>query len=191
MTTFGELLEKSKDAIVKRWLKMALQSYSKEAVVAFAREKDPFANPVGHALRIGTEGAFESLRTGMESEEAANHLEEVIKIRAVQEFSPSQAVDVVFELKDAIRAELGNAVADAKIATELTEFERRIDRVALVGFDIFVRCREQLYELRVNEAKRRVSWVIKKMNERGEGPESDPDESTTSNGTNVRREGPQ
>jgi hypothetical protein len=73
----------------------------------------------------------------------------------------------------------------------LAEFERRIDATALVGFDIFVRCREQLYELRLNEAKRRVSWVIKKMNERGDGPESTPEEATTSNGTNVRREGPQ
>jgi hypothetical protein len=53
----------------------------------------------------------------------------------------------------------------------LVEFEAEIDRVALAGFDVFVECREQVSELRINEVKRRVSWIVEKMNERGSDPE--------------------
>ena len=63
------------------------------------------------------------------------------------------------------------ALGDARLLAELTELERQIDRVALAAFDVFVQCREQVYELRVNEVKRRVSWVVNRMNGRGLDPE--------------------
>jgi hypothetical protein len=74
-------------------------------------------------------------------------------------------------LKQAVRTELGKAAADPKIASKLVKFEARVDRIALAGFEIFVECREQLSELRVNEVKRRVSWILEKMNQRDLNPE--------------------
>ena len=88
------------------------------------------------------------------------------------EFSASQAVRFVFRLKEVIRAELGKSAKDPLIAAEIEKFERRIDRVALAAFDIYVECRERLCQLRVNEMKRRVSWVVERLNRRagsGEG----------------------
>ena len=164
-------MQKKKDAVVQRWLEDALATYPKDGSALFSREKDPFANPVGHSLRVGTRGIFDDLLDGTQSEKTRQHLHEIIKIRAVQQFSASQAVRFVFRLKEVIRAELGNAVRDPQLASELTEFEGRIDRMALAAFDIFVQCREQVCELRVNEAKRRVSWIVDKLNERGTNPE--------------------
>jgi hypothetical protein len=96
----------------------------------------------------------------------------------VQQFSASQAVGFVFRLKEAVRAELGEGARDARFASELAELDAQIDRMGLAAFDVFVQYREQAYELRVNEVKRRVSWVIEKMNGREVDPElaraSDP-----------------
>ena len=36
----------------------------------------------------------------------------------------------------------------------------------MIAFEIFVECRESVCELRINEVKRRVSWVMEKMNAR-------------------------
>jgi hypothetical protein len=192
MMTFRELLQENKDAIVQRWLEDVLATYPGESAAAFfGRRKDPFANPVGHCLRVGTRGIFEALLDGMDAEKIRQHLHEIIKIRAVQQFSASQAVCFVFHLKEAIRAELGKAVTDPRFSSELAKIDGQIDRIALVAFDVFVQCREQVCELRVNEVKRRVSWVVDKMNKRGFDPESARVKSgmRTSKGANVQREG--
>ena len=48
----------------------------------------------------------------------------------------------------------------------MAEVDDQIDRFALAAFDVFAHCREQLCDLRVSEMKRRVSWIMGKMNER-------------------------
>ncbi len=112
--TFGEVLLQSRDAVVKRWCEIALSAYPEEASAAFQRQKDPFANPVGHRLRTGTRVIFAALLDGMDDAKIRRHLHDIISIRAVQELPASQAVGFVFELKDAIRAELGESAADPR-----------------------------------------------------------------------------
>jgi len=169
--TFGELLQKNKNAIVQRWLDDALATYPGDASVAFKNQKDPFANPVGHSLRVATRSVFEALLDAADDDQICQHLHEVVKIRAVQQLSASQALEFIFCLKEAVPAGVGKAVRDSRFSTELAEFERRIDRIALAAFDVFVECREQLSQLRVNEVKRRVAWVLDKMGQRGVVPE--------------------
>jgi len=171
MSELRRLLRANSDAIVGRWLDCVLRTYAKDAAAAFARQKDPFANPVGHSLRVGTRAIFDSILAGEECDQVNRPLSEVIKIRAVQQFTASQAVGFVFLLKDAIRDQLGDVTSDAAIMAELEGLDRVIDRVALQAFDVFVECREQLCELRVNEVKRSVSWIMEKMNERNSNPE--------------------
>jgi len=189
--TFRELVQANKDAIVRRWFKDALSSYSEEASAAFSRQQDPFANPIGRSLREGTLEIFEALLNGMDAEKIGRHLHGIIKIRAVQQFSASQAVGFVFHLKEAVRAELGKAIGDPQFSSELAEFDGHVDRIALAAFDVFVQCRERLCELRVNEVKRRVSWVMDKMNNRDFDHEIAPvqSEARTSHVASEPREG--
>jgi hypothetical protein len=192
MMTLGKLLENHKDAIVQRWLDELLDAYGGDSGAAFRREKDPFANPVGHSLRIGTLGIFESLLGRKDDEQVRQLLRDIIKIRAVQQFSPSRAISFLFRLKDVIREELREAVGNPQLASEWAELDGRIDRVALAAFDIFVECREQVYDLRVSELKRSVSWVVERMNRDNDDSDVDPDRSAMKAIENVngQREGP-
>jgi len=172
MTTLGELLRNNRDMIVQRWFEDGLATYPEESVSAFKRQKDPFANPVGHSLRLGTRGIFDALLDGAGSDEIQQHLIEIVKIRAVQQISASEAIRFVFLLKQAVRAELGgDAVRDSQIVGELEAFDGEVDRVALVAFDTYVQCREQVSELRISEVKRQVSWIIDRVNRRNTDPE--------------------
>ncbi|MHC4675494.1 MAG: RsbRD N-terminal domain-containing protein [Planctomycetota bacterium] len=173
MMTLGQLLQENKDAIVQKWLDDVLASYPGDSSALFGRQKDPFTNPVGHSLRVGTRGIFEALLDGMDSEKIRQYLRQIVKIRAIQNFAASDAVYFVFQLKQAIRAQLGQAIREPQFCSELTKLEEQIDRIALEAFDVFVKCREQVCELRVNEVKRRVSWIVDKMNKNGLSPELD------------------
>ena len=182
MMTFAELLCQRKDAVVQRWVDAALATYGDKSSAALRRQKDPFANPIGHKLRTATPAIFQALLDGSDldgsdldgsgAEATGRQLHEIVKMRAVQQFSASDAVGFVFLLKDAVRAELPEATGNPQFAAELAALERRIDRIALVAFDVFVECREQVCELRINEVKRSVAWVVNKMAKRNGNKEA-------------------
>ncbi|MHC4767950.1 MAG: RsbRD N-terminal domain-containing protein [Planctomycetota bacterium] len=142
-----------------------LSTYPAAAAKTFARRKDAFANPVGHSLRVGTAGILTALLDGMDDAVIRQHLDEIIRIRAVQQLTATQAVGFVFRLRDAVRAELGPPGGDPTVLAELAEIDRRIDAIALAAFDVYASCREQVCELRINEVKRQVSVYVETQSE--------------------------
>ncbi len=168
--TFVETLEDQKEQIVARWLDEALSLYVKDASAAFGRQKDQFANPVGHRLREGTLAIFEAVLEGTDDEKIRQHLCEIVKIRAVQDFSPSSALGFILKLKEIVREETSRILGNVEISSEHQQFERKVDDVVLMAFDVYVECREQVFEMRTNEMRRSVSWMVDKLNKR----ESDP-----------------
>jgi hypothetical protein len=188
--TLRQLLLEKREAIARKWLEGVLATYPGDSPAVFAREKDPFANPVGHSLRVGTERILDVLLDGTDMAEIRESLREIMKIRAVQQFAPSEAVAFVFGLKEVVRAEAGAAAVDSQFSKELAELDAQIDRIALAAFDSYVECREQIYQLRINEVKRQVSWIVGKVNE--QEPESELvqiERKREDNGGEVRREG--
>jgi hypothetical protein len=157
---FRNILKENQSAIVERWLTDTLATYQSGAAELFRLTKDPFANPVGNALKKGLTGIFECLLAKRPLESTRGDLDEIIKIRAVQEFSPSRALSFVFLLKNAVRVELGRKIDNLKLLADLAQFESRIDQVALLAFEIYTNCREQVYNLRVDEVKRSVSAIM-------------------------------
>ncbi len=165
-----DVLQKKKAAIAERWLDRTLETYASRTSAFLKRKKDQFANPVGNTLRTDTRAVMDDLVEWLDEPENVSadrfcsHLENIIKVRSVQEFSPSQAVSFVFYLRQAIREELREELKDPALWTELARFEVQIDQLALFAFDIYSRSREKLYELRINEIKRTGYRLLKKAN---------------------------
>ena len=162
MALSARMREKS-SAVAQRWLADALAVYAADSAAAFQRQQDRFANPVGHALRVGRCAAVEAIVEGREPGEVCSHLDEIIKIRAVQEFKPSEAIGFVFLLKEAFGAELGRQNAAGALSSELAELDRRIDLIALGAFDIYMHYRGQVCELRIAEVKRNVGKLMERI----------------------------
>jgi len=53
---------------------------------------------------------------------------------------------------------------------ELMEFESRIDGLALMAFNIYMQCRETLFDVRVNEIRSRVSRILERACEKYGAP---------------------
>lgn len=155
MEITGILKERKKD-VLDRWFQEVADTYPGETPRFLRNKADRFANPLGHAVRQGLEGLLNGLLSGAGDDGLAPHLDEIVRIRAVQEFSPSEAVRFVFQLKGIVREEHGGRSGEA-LADELSEMETRIDRLALLAFDNYMSCRERLFEIRVKELKDTIS----------------------------------
>jgi hypothetical protein len=162
MASSARTREKS-SAIAQRWLAAALAAYPADSAAAFRRQRDRFANPVGHAATVGTRAAVEAILEGRDPEEICSCLDEIVRIRVVQELKPSEAIRFVFSLKEAIRAELAPQGAGGALSCELADLDRRIDLIALGVFDIYMRYRGQVCELRINEVKRSVARLTERI----------------------------
>ncbi|MBI4964684.1 MAG: RsbRD N-terminal domain-containing protein [Desulfomonile tiedjei] len=159
-----DFLSTNKTAILKRWLDLILETYPPDSRKFFATQQNRFANPVGANLSEGLEGLFDSLVHGTdpESDSFSDFLDKIVRIRAVQEFSPAKAVGFAFFLKTAVRESLAKGIHDPKLFQELLEFESRIDGVALLAFNIYMQCRETIFEMRATEIRNRVSRILER-----------------------------
>ena len=70
----------------------------------------------------------------------------------------------IFLLKKVVRESLEKEIRQNQIYGALLEFESTIDDLALFAFDIYVKCREQIYELKTDELKRMTYTLLKKAN---------------------------
>jgi hypothetical protein len=148
-----QLIEK-KTAILKKWFDAVADTYPDNTSGFLKKQKAQFTNPVGYTLAEGLEGLFEALLQGMIPDTVSTFLDGIVRIRAIQEFTPSEAVAFVFQLKKIVRKELGNAILQQPGMTdELAAFDTAIDDLALFSFDIYMKCREKIYELKANEAR--------------------------------------
>jgi hypothetical protein len=161
----AELLKQEQGAILAKWFRLILESYNPETASRLLTEKNQFQNPVGHTLRQGIEGVYAELVAGLDPEKVRVYLDLIIRIRAVQEFSPARAVAFVFLLKNIVREESKKEAWTNRITQDdLVEFDQKIDEMALLAFNVYSDCREKLYELRVNEVKNRSFRLLQRAN---------------------------
>lgn len=157
----AELLQRERTTILKTWFGHVLETYPEDTSRLLKSEKNPFANPVGSAIGEGLEGIFDQLMEDRPASSLVPFLDRIIRIRAVQEFSPSTALAFVFQLKSIVRDVLRKQLAKKELHTEWAAFESRIDRLALMAFDHYVQCREELFEIRVGELKRNRDAAVR------------------------------
>jgi len=149
------LLESKKSSIIKKWFEFVTDTYAPDAALFFKNQGDGFLNPVGGTTRNILEKLFEAILEKADADGIAVTLEPLIKIRAVQNFSPSKAVGFLFVLKTILRKELKKELKNIN-PEELELIDARIDSLALIGFDVFMQCREKIYDLKTNTERSKI-----------------------------------
>jgi hypothetical protein len=158
-----KLLQERKTPIVKRWIDAVTETYPDDTSRFLKKQKDQFANPVGYTISQGIEHLFDALLQGMLQDKVSAFLDSIIRIRAIQDFTPSEAVAFIFRLKKVIRQELGDDILKQQGMPEaLSTFDSTIDDLALYAFDIYMKCREKIYELKANEARNMTFRLLQK-----------------------------
>jgi hypothetical protein len=137
------------ETIAREWLERIAHTYPPDAARLIGHEQDAFRNPIGKTFREAAAILVAELLNGMNASRILAALESIIRIRAVQNFTPGRALAFILELKEVVKGKTTDLPIEVLCA--------RIDHMVLVAFDLYMKCREQTYEVRVNEAKRQVS----------------------------------
>ena len=164
------LIDKKK-SISERWFHLILETYPRETAKFIRKERDRFVNPVGVTLSEGMEALYEGLLKRVEADQISSPLEKIIQIRSVQDFSPSQAVEIVSLLKKAIQEEMKENKVEMNgmdvMIGEWFDLDSRIDQLTLMAFDIYTKYRERVYEIRINEIKKERDRTLKLLERTG------------------------
>lgn len=165
------LSQTERTKMLARWFDRIVDGYPAETARFLRDQSDPFANPVGAALRDELAPIFDAILDDRDPSEVEPSLDRIVRVRALQEMSPSKAVSFVLELK-----EIFDEVADGASGEAKPIFDSRVDQMLLTAFNVFSRCREQVYDIRVKEVRNRSLKVMERLNswreERAGGPPS-------------------
>jgi hypothetical protein len=140
-----------REKIINKWVEYTLSTYASSGF--FVKEHDTFANPVGGNIRQALGKLFLLLSKGADSKEFIPPLEQIISIRSVQDFTPSQAVSPLNAVKHITREVFAADSERKHLVDELYDFEFAVDLAMLAAFDIYMQFRERLYQVRINEIR--------------------------------------
>ena len=164
------LLQQKRDAILGKWFDLIAGSYPRATSEFLAKQADRFRNPVGHAITQSIGSIYDQVVAAMNRDELLHALDGIIRIRSVQDFSPSEAVAFVFQLKAVIRDAMDGQLQGSERWDDLVDLESRIDRVALLAFEKYTECREKLHEIR----SRQIESGTTKLRERAKAKSAVP-----------------
>lgn len=146
-----EAFRNYEDKIVSRWVDYTLSTY--KASKFFKKERDKFANPVGGNTYEALSKLFKLLAKNADPKEFVAPLDQIMRIRSIQEFGASEAVGPIHAVKHITREILGKDKERRHLIADLYDFEFAVDLAVLAAFDLYMQCREQLYKVRIAEIK--------------------------------------
>jgi RsbT co-antagonist protein rsbRD N-terminal domain len=152
MELFKQLAQK-KNAIIKLWFERVVNTYPIDTAQFLKSQADPFANPVGQNSLQSLNGIFDLVLGAFDHQTARPLIDPIIRIRAIQNFTPAQAVGFVFDLKAIVRQTVPVDATDGQNQKALHDLEKRIDELSLLAFDIYMECREKILDLKANEMR--------------------------------------
>ncbi|MDA3791952.1 MAG: RsbRD N-terminal domain-containing protein [Desulfobacula sp.] len=143
-----QVLKKNKESFIKKWFHATIDTYPQQTAKILGKDSNRFDNPIGATTHETIEEVFNLIIEDFNQETLEKALDPVIRIRAVQAFSASEAVSFVFALK-----QIGEDIIDGNL---IREFDKLVDKIALAAFNRFMKCREEIFLLKATESKRRI-----------------------------------
>lgn len=160
---FVNLLTTKRSDVIKRWFDHVVKSYPSDSVQFLLNIKDPFSNPIGATTHKALEDVYDALVTGKTRDELTPLLDPAIRIKAVQQFSPSASVSFVLHLKTVVRDLFEKEIKSGSISrSDLENFDRKVDGLCLIAFDIYMGCREQIFTFKAEQVKSRTLKLLEK-----------------------------
>ncbi|HCU69711.1 MAG TPA: hypothetical protein DGF30_10955 [Desulfomicrobium sp.] len=161
---FSKFLTDNQKGICAQWTDAIIKTYPDEGAKFFSGSSNQFANPVGHTFRSNIEKIFMTLLRGGDVAECSTDLDGILRIRAVQGFAPSVALSFLPALKEIVRRELAKTGRVQEMDEALHDWNVRVDRLTMLGFDLYMACREVLWKQKANQLYSRTHKLLEKAN---------------------------
>jgi len=160
---FKEVLRAHERELLAGWFEQMMQSYPVEARKYFKKINSDFTNPVGANLYHSLEKLLHTLLSDAPDADAVNEsVYMILRIKAVQEVLPSQAVSFVPALKQVVEQVCGKALKEAGVSfQEWLDFYSDLDTVALYAFDNYSESRELIYKMRLDQIRQTNDILVR------------------------------
>ncbi len=159
-----KLIKEKKTQILKLWILKFTNTYPEESAQFFRGGPGQFANPVGHTFRSNLDKIFDELFMEYDSKKMQGLVDPIVRIRAVQGFDPSEAVCFVPMLKQSVWEICGKEVTRQDHISEWLDFIERLELLTYTSFDVYMRCREQLWKQKAEFTNSRTHKLLEKAN---------------------------
>lgn len=159
-----KFLADNQHGICAQWSEAIIKTYPEEGAKFFSGSSNEFANPVGHTFRSNVERIYKVLLSDADVSECSTDLDGILRIRAVQGFAPSVALCFLPALKEIVRRQLEKACPIAEADAMLHDWNTRVDRLTMIGFDLYMNCRELLWKQKANQLYSRTHKLLERAN---------------------------
>ena len=150
----NQFMQKTDEELQMQWFEQAIAAYPAEAHKYFVKVKNEFTNPVGSNIYRSLGHLLEELSGERDADQLYQHLEMILKIRAVQDLKPSKALAFLPSLKNLIQTVFQDEIKSGEISQkELADLFTDIDTLMLIAFDLYSESKEMLYNLRIAQIK--------------------------------------
>lgn len=164
-----------RNKIFEQWYEDIVRTYPRDSNILLNDTTKQFTNPLAYNLHLESKAIFDAIFEDKYLELIDKPLINILKIRAVQDFSSAEAVGFIIDLKKAFRNVLNSS--GTSYINFLQIIDDRVDKIMLKAFDIFMQVRERIYEIKANEVKNRTFRMIERLNEKYKFLENDTLES--------------
>ena len=164
----NEILTNQKSSILKRWFKAIIDSYPAESGQYLSNTSNKFSNPIGVAIENALPPILDAVISNTLSEDAEKGLEDIIKIRAVQEVDASDALGFIFSLKAILISDISSYLNTDDAIREFFLLEKSLDAVTLYSFNQYVKLRENIFQIKSNERLKTFEKMINRLNDKYE-----------------------
>ncbi len=160
----NQLMTEQHDMLLNQWFEQAIAAYPQEAHKYFVRVKNEFSNPVGSNIYRSLGQFLEELHGDRDADKLYQHLEMILKIRAVQDMKPSKALAFLPGFKNLIMTVFAEEIKAGKVTqAELDDLFTDLDTLSLIAFDLYSESRDLIYNLRIAQIKE-TNDILQKAN---------------------------
>ncbi len=163
-----DIFRAKKEAVVNQWIESVFKSYPLETTGFLRTKNDEFCNPVGEIVTTMAHFLFDAAAGENVLElKLRDALERFVKLRSVQDFTPSKGLGVMYTFKYFFREAFLDECNNTGKLKEYLDCESRIDTLGLMAFDIYIASRETLAESRIAEIRNAHSQIVRMAQRQG------------------------
>jgi hypothetical protein len=153
LTLNNSLLAKKRQ-ILSKWQSLAMSSYASHNLLNGKTGTGRFTDPISYVTIENTTRLYDLLISEVNDVDYLAPLEEICRLRAVQDIQPSSALSFIPALKQLVREELADEIGKGLFSDELENLDKHIDNINAMAVNTYSGCIARINQVRINEMKR-------------------------------------
>jgi len=162
--TLAEVLEQKRNLIQSKWTDAVIGSYPTESAKFIVGNKNKFTNPLGYTLENSINIICCNYLNRDIHKECEQAIESMVRLRAVQDFTPTKALGIMFDFKAIVLTEIRDIVDTNDRFDEYLIIETQIDKMIDYALNFYIECRERVNEIKANEVRQGFERMVLRLN---------------------------